>query len=231
MASNYDLSADDDCEGCCTYPTLVVSIGHFYNGEQFSLGDTLTTAAGEDFIFLNYVYVLSGFSLHNTDGQIGIIDSVALTGNGGSLPDDFTLVKKSAFNNRIGSFIYEGEVTGLKFALGLPPILSETRIASEAHKLNNNADSLNSMGNYLIHRIQVAHGVDFQDTINYEIPMRKGRQFYQFVFDNAFATRGRDLEIQLSADYAKWFRNFNFSDDKAVIEEEIFLNDADFIFF
>jgi len=63
-ATNYDLRADEACpDDCCTYPTFSLDVERFWGEQAFSLTDTFTDGALNEFRIIRFRFYLSELEL------------------------------------------------------------------------------------------------------------------------------------------------------------------------
>lgn len=226
-ATNYSITGDNDCEACCQYPDLKLSIFHENADTTFRLKDTITNDLGQQISLLDFVYLLSDFTIITDDGAFEVLDSISLDVDDGVVytKDDIIRVSRNNFTFELGIIIFDGSTSELSFQAGLSNLLNENRFTSEInnHPLTNDPDSLfqSDKDTYVFQRIQVAQGVDFLDTVIYDIETTADISF-PFNFESI---RGEDKTMIIEAQYDMWFDGIDFEImDKAEIETRIGLN-------
>lgn len=229
LASNYDVKADNPCKDCCRYPSLILAIAHLYKGESFTAEDTLTNDLDQQFKLLDFSYIVSDIAVETPDGDVHVLDSIRLEDET-YIYDDIVLVTPDLFTQDAGNIRYEGEITGVRLSYGLPKI-NDTKVVSSNHLLNQTTDSLYQEDAYVIHRLLVAAGNEFSDTLLLEVKNTAGFHPFNITPDAPiFALRGRSLQLTLESEYFQWFRDVNFEASKSEIESKIFDNSTTFIF-
>ena len=232
-ATNYAITADNDCVDCCTYPELSLSIFHESMDTTFNLGDTITNDIGQDFVLLSFVYLLSDFKVFTMDSFYEVSNTVNLLGEDGvelTVKDDIIRVSRSTFTYELGTIIFNSTAVGLSFKIGLSTELNENRFSEEisGHPLTTDPDSLyqEDTDSYVFQRIQVAQGEGFLDTVIYDVITETDVLFDIDVVSN----RGEDKGLIIEAQYDEWFSEIDFETmDKTAIEEKIASN-SKFIF-
>lgn len=223
-ATNYSISGDSDCESCCEYPDLKLSIFHENADTTFNLKDTITNDLGQQISLLDFVYLLSDFEIKVSDSSYEVIDSVSLNVNDGIdyVKDDVIRVSRDAFTFDLGTIIFDGNITEITFRTGLHNLLNENRFTNEIddHPLTTDPDTLfqEDTGTYVFQRIKIAQGTSFLDTITYNVTTAYDISF-PIIFESI---RGTDKTIIIEAQYDKWFEGIDFSlSSHSEIQEKI----------
>ncbi len=227
-ATNYSIVGDRDCDDCCVYPTIKLSVFHQNGDTTLFLDDTLVNNLGQEYSIVKYAYFLSDFKMTTVDGQsYEVEDSIQLNDANGTLfvKDDVIRVRRDGFSYIFGTVIFDGEVSELSFKLGLPEVLDENRFTSEvsSHPLTNDPDSLfrDVEGDYVFQRIQIAQGIEFKDTVIYDV-VGQGAVQDIIVPVSYISERGKDKTIIIEARYNIWFEDVDFINmSKEDIETEI----------
>lgn len=224
-STNYAISADNPCDDCCVYPVVKLSIFHQSADTTFFLNDTLTNALGQEYAIIKYAYLLSDFRLTLSDGEIvQMQDSIQLNTATGTqyVRDDVIRVRRDLFTSTLGTAIFDIEGVGIDFLVGLRTELNKNEFTSAitGHPLTNDPDSLyrSVTDGYTFQRIQVAQGIDFRDTVIYDI---YGEDAIRVSFPVDFSSlRGTDKSIIIEARYDEWFFDVDFETmSKSEIED------------
>ena len=237
-STNYSIVGDRDCEDCCVYPTIKLSVFH-QNGDTtlfLDNNDTLINNLGQEYSIVKYVYFLSDFKMETPDGPVEVQDSIQLDIPDGTIhtKDDVIRVRRDGFSYVFGTIIFDGEVSEVSFKLGLPELLNTNRFTSEvpSHPLTNDPDSLfrDTEGDYVFQRIQIAQGVDFRDTVIYDIVGQNTVQ--EIVVPLSYVSeRGKDKTLIIEARYDIWFEDVDFIQmNKEEIETQIMENSSTMFF-
>ena len=122
-AKNYNVTADNDCSGCCQLPQVRIVFTYLYNGNSFNLGDTLSS--GSELIKLNdFHFYLSNISVVNDAGaNIYLEDSVRIEETNGNVyfvGDDYRYFDRQRFSANLDGLRYSGTLTSLEFDVGIP---------------------------------------------------------------------------------------------------------------
>lgn len=214
-STNYSITGDRDCDDCCVYPTIKLSIFHQYNDTTFFLKDTLVNNLGQKYSIVDFVYLLSDFKMQS-DGEIfEVSDSIELEVSSGTeyTKDDVIRVSRATFSYNFGTVIFEGAGENLSFKVGLPAILNENRFNStvSGHPLTSDGDSLfrEVENDYVFQRVQIAQGDEFLDTVIYDVVGQTAVQDVSIpVMYDSF--KGKDKTIIIEARYNFWFDEVDF---------------------
>ena len=124
-ATNYNVTAEVQCETCCTYPNLAIDFRAHFDGEPLSLNQFIyENEFGETYGIVSGRFMLSNFLLIDSEGKdFRIRDSVLLsTTESDSLFFRKDFVYISDLSNRIynmGLFPVQNEYKNIGFNLGL----------------------------------------------------------------------------------------------------------------
>ncbi|HOY03853.1 MAG TPA: hypothetical protein PLO67_00550 [Saprospiraceae bacterium] len=150
-ATNFDASADKDCD-CCTYPDLQIGVSQHYDTQLYIENNVYVASDGHPFILKNVSFYLSDFQLFQNGTEYVVSDTAGLytfsqVGNDTLreiFTDDFILVRRVPLINVAGSFRNDGIFDKIQFRLGLDDNAQRV-IPSRApagHPLRTQADSL-----------------------------------------------------------------------------------------
>jgi len=228
-ATNYSIIADDDCDDCCTYPTIKLSVFHQYKDTTLFLEDTLVNNLGQEYAIIKYVYFLSDFRMQTEDGEIHeVSDSIQINVENGTqyVKDDIIRVSRSVFSYNLGTVIFDGLGEELSFKVGVPEKLNEDNFTSpvSGHPLTSDPDSMYMETEYVFQRVLVAKGEEFKDTVVYDIKGSSNLQEVSVLFpDEKYESlRGIDKTIIIEALHNKWFDEVDFEVmSKEQIEEQM----------
>ena len=75
-AENFDLNAELPCDGCCTYPSMGLTLTQKWNEENYSNADTLYDINDQPYKIEDLRYFLTTWSWTNTEGELFTVDSI-----------------------------------------------------------------------------------------------------------------------------------------------------------
>lgn len=212
-AENFNLNAEQSCDGCCLYPSLALSLTQKWGDRNFALTDTLLDILGHPYRISGLVYFLSDWTWVDGQGISYHVDSVSATCLDGDLtysPDNL-LVDTEHFNYTMGLTRQAPVIDSLRFVFGLTQDLScldadntgtPLELTDQSPLWNPQSGKLESMR--LI--IQTDTAVESFDTIFISDEVITTLA-YPFEF-----TPGEDSQFKLTVDYSLWFKDVNTAD-------------------
>lgn len=239
QATNYDVSSDDPCTDCCTFPSLTLAFQHivetdadtsflrygvFYPNE----GTSVTT---DSVMFDQASFFISNILLKKLDGTtVGVDDTLALEFSSGdpvTISDNFAKLDRAIVSSRnVGTVITEGVFDSIQFTLGLEDFLQPKEITStlpSGHPLDSSNDSINYeigtgyIPNRLIVRydtITVLDSLDFRFFTPLPITLP--------LSEPLTVVRGNNIKLTLKLNYMDWFRMVDLANaSPQTIEEGI----------
>lgn len=218
LAANYDVGADNDCDQCCTYPKIRLTIDHLWSGEKFVFGDTLINDNGNQIVFSDQKMYLSNFKYILDDGaQVGNRDSVNLKIGNDSLnyARDIALVLKNQPSVSLHSYRSEGMLDKVSFRLGIDNTFDDIdEVQADKYSPLDFSNNMRESGSYLSFKLTLIHGPTLTDTVSYSIP-----EDYDFNMTKSIEIlKGRDLSIPIAINYDLWLKDIDFIvDDKDTI--------------
>ena len=252
-ATNFDASADEQCESCCTFPELKISIFHAIETQTATLQDTCVffsadstfTFDSSSFQITDFLFYLSDFRLTTSTGeitrvsdtiQLNILDNaITLVEIDTTVIDDFVLIKRSSFNYTIGEFIAPGDYEKIEFKVGLDPRLNTTDpdTLSITHPLSSSQDMHTGArgSGYILQKFGVIRDtLTLPDDFVYDI-VDPFSNTVEISLDYSFSlSPGFDASIPLKVNYSRWLSGIDFvTDDEVTIKSKIVSNTAEAI--
>lgn len=232
-STNYSIAGDRNCEDCCVYPTIKLSVFHQYGDTTLFLEDTLINNLGQEYSIIKYAYFLSDFKMLSTEGvEYEVQDSIELDVDTGTelIKDDVIRVRRDGFSYTYGTIIFDGLGEQLSFAIGLSELLNNNRFttAISGHPLTTDPDSLfrEEEGDYVFQRVQLAQGEEFKDTVIYDIVGESALQEVSIPVEYE-SLRGKDKTVIIEARYNMWFDEVDFNTmSKEEIEVQMAIKSA-----
>lgn len=224
-ATNFDASADKDCEmPCCIYPKLRMGVNQHYDSLSYVENTRYRNASGQWFVLRNVSFYLSDFQLFQQGVEHIVSDTVGLF----TLPptgtdtlreiftDDFVLVRRVPLVNEVGTFRTDGNFENLRFRLGLDDQAQQVvpSRAPAGHPLRPQGDSLwhgHSEG-FVFMQVIVARDT-FPGTVSDTISLKKA-DIGNFVFDVTGAFKhetGYNFDLILDVDHAQLLRGIDWT--------------------
>ena len=216
-ATNYNVSADDSCSDCCTYPKMFLEVFHKYDSLNFSF-DSTYMIAGDTIRFKQVIFYLSDFRLVNGTDSIETVETIDLDIIGDDVvtfKDDFTLVSRSvsSFSYNVGEIKGTGEFNTLKFSVGLvgKSEFANAEAVIDGHPLSLTSDTLWTYPEgYVFNRVIVIPDTSKLMEVR-QIDLKGDGDLVEL--ELAFSidlNLGFDAKIPLRIDYKKWFSDIDF---------------------
>jgi hypothetical protein len=251
-ATNYNASADEPCDDCCSFPNLNLKITYTVT-TQGTFGEDSIVNHSASFTFNNLAdnffqidgmeFYLSDFQLVMSDGSIAEVvdemtfmiydDAILQTSKDTTVKDDFVLIKRSSPNYTIGEFRRPGTYVELRFRVGIDERLSsiDTDTLASSHPLSSDN---------LMHFEMRDSGFVYQEFSLVKDTLTNSTEIevYQIGKETANSVQvilpffvelepGFDMEIPLKVNYSTWLKDINFAvDDIETIKTTIVSNAA-----
>ena len=123
LSPDYNLSADDACDDCCTYPYLQLRIFHMLGDSTYSRDSLIINAAGQEYKMTSAQIFLNDFDLTFTDGQVLNVIERSIFANADEeqeeLVDDHVLFTSSNSLIKAGTIRENGAVESVGFTMGV----------------------------------------------------------------------------------------------------------------
>jgi len=252
-ATNFDASADEDCDDCCRYPQLQLSISHNITTTGVLQTDTCVNFTGStnltndniNYYQLNDVsFYVSDFQLIMSNGDTAkvddtitlmIYDNIFTQENKDTLVSNgFELIKRNVFSYDIGEFRTAGTFASLQFRVGIEKRLNTTDVdtLAETHPLSstNEMHSGDRGGGFILQKFVIDKDTSVatsnMDTILIDQLFVNSIPI-ELDFPETFLP-GFNVEIPLKVNYSKWLQGINFvTDTPAEIKTKIVSNTAE----
>lgn len=224
FSRNYSLTADKECEDCCTYPSFTLSTQYLYGEEAIDTSLYYQNSTDSYFKLRSFYLVLSEFAL------IGDTDSYQLMSKteDKDVSDDLVGLRYRSSSNVPGNISIEDSIRSIDFKIGIPQAIDNPNNADldysvlEFLKDSSYVDSIENR----FYKMVV--GVEVDSFTNHEILIGIDDLEEQFGSNvTAGTTRGNSLSIQLLIDFNRLFSGVSFqeanveSDAKALLKQNI----------
>ncbi len=245
-AVNYDVSADDPCGECCTFPTISLSMQYLVEWPEDTVAmrygtyyPAMNAISGDSFLLDRSRFFISNVKLVREDGtEVTVIDTLQLSfanGTARTISNSFAKMDRDIFSaSEIGTHKTDGVFNEVKFTLGLEEFLQQNEITSglpTGHPLDNSTDTIiyeegsGFIPNLLILRYDTANIKDstefrFFDPIPINLPLA-----------NPFMVeKGLNIKLTLKTDYSDWFAGVDFKNDSYVTIQQKIKNNLSNVF-
>ena len=226
LASNYDVSADDACSDCCTFPKLKLEITHQVNDSAYSSQAIYTNDFGQEFKILDVRYYVHGFELFNKDtGKKVIIETIKNQDSTLIIPDDIKIYRSVDASVEIGSIKDYGSYDSLTFYLGLKDeILTNDFInLPSTHVLLANNRLKNAEGDYTHFTVRIEAVDSLIGIRNFQVSGLGVSEPYT-VKTPITTIKGDAPIFKIKANYGMLFKDIDIKDSTDVIENALKLN-------
>lgn len=228
-AVNYQVDADNPCDGCCKYPVLRVNFQHKIvlpdTTENLAYGKPYSDGAGNRFYLKRIRFYLSDFRLLRADGEeVGVESEVELrivqpAGDTvrEKVENNFALVNPGDFRQKsIGAFRSSGAFNRVRFTIGLSDKAQEalpTGLPAD-HPLSVTDLYRESDHSRLYNRIELYRVPSPSDTLYQDLQLAgaENRRTVELPV-SFFLDPGFNPKIVLRVDYLSWFQNVDLVRD------------------
>lgn len=244
-ATNFDLDADESCDGCCVYPTLKVSFTHRWltpdEAQPLRLSPSwYTDGLGQPFRIKSIRYYWSDLALITADGlERRPTDSIEMrivnTPGDTSLyllPDNFVLADAASSTRReLGTFPYVTSFTQLNAYFGVidPANQAVPTSLPQRHPLapQLGGQYLDSQQGYLFAKIELYRDTVPSDTIPITVNISGPANRFALSLNlpgTLSNARGFNSLLNIQTNYASWFSGVNVRGDLTQLQQAIFNN-------
>ncbi|MFK8009975.1 MAG: MbnP family protein [Saprospiraceae bacterium] len=252
-ATNYNASADEPCDDCCTFPNLNLKITHSIT-TQGTLGQDSVINHSADSTFNNVddnffqikgmEFYLSDFQLVMLDGSVAEVedemtfmiyeDAISQISKDTTVKDDFVLVTRNSFNYTIGEFRKPGIFTELRFTVGIDEKLSSIDVDTLASSHPLSSENLMHFGTrdsgfvYQEFSLVADTSTNSTEVEVYQMGKETTNSIQLSFLLTGELEPGFDAEIPLRVNYSTWLKGINFaSNDIETIKSIIVSNTAE----
>jgi len=220
-ATNYDVTADENCTDCCTFPTLNLSLRHVINlvdttvffryDSMYPVPENLT----DSFSIERIRYFLSDVRLVKSDGEeVRVRDSINVDIDGQMIliEDSFVKADRDLFRTvEIGTVITQGNFNRLRFRVGLIEDhlgIDPNSVPAESQLFVEN-DTLLFIDTLNIGYLSglIVYNTPMNDPDSTVVQFFNQTEEIEVIFDEVIELDpGFDFDLTLQVDYLEWFR-------------------------
>ena len=224
FSSNYDLSADKECDGCCTYPNFALSTQYLYGEDAIDSSIYYNILPDSYFKLRSFYMVLSEFKFYGDLTDYSLISKL----ENKSVSDDLVGIRFKNASNVPGTISIEDSIRTIDFSIGIPETLDNPLnpdLDYSVLEFLQDSSYLDSVENRF-YKMVVELEVDSFTNELIEI----GLDELDFEFTSnvkAGTSRGNSLSIQLLIDFERLFSGIQFQDSnvmqdaKAILRQNI----------
>jgi hypothetical protein len=229
-AKNYDVSSDNSCDDCCTYPNIVVTMDHLWADSTFLFGDTLSNDTGTSVVLLDQKIHLSNWNYNIASGGEFIkLDSIQLTKGESviNIDKDILLIRKNQASATNHTYKGEGQLTSFNFTYGVADQLDGlSLLEAEIYDVLQYDNFMRADNKYQSAWFQLAVGEGYKDTIGIFLE----QDIALTVTSDAIIDLGENLSINIGFDYDVLFSGIDFqTSNKTTIRNMMIENQTNWI--
>lgn len=225
-ATNFDPTADNPCDNCCSYPNLVIRCTHVAGSGKFSDKPKFADVNGDSFSVEQVRFVISDVSLELSDGSvINITDTVQYIEDTDTtlLPDSYAVLSTGIFDATVGTLPAQGTFTKLHFKVGVVPDWIWPGGFPTGHPIAD-ATLYDQTFGYRYNTLTI-NRFDPEETTSFVLLTPDYLVDVTVPFGTPVeAKEGYDTTVKLKIDHQKWFTGIDLSASNAEILDLIFQN-------
>lgn len=218
LANNYDVSADDGCETCCVFPSIVIDITHEVNGVKYRADSLLKNDLDQYYLISDVRFYISDFELTKLDNsKPTIIEQICTSDKTYCPADDVKLIRATTPQIKIGTVKNYGDFKDFGFFLGLDTNFTNKTFVGlpNTHPLAKASKLVNANGAFIDFSFNVSKFKILTDTTrmlektdNYRLSL--GGQPIPFAKGQSLTTRkGENINFALKIDYGSLLQGIN----------------------
>jgi len=206
ISVNYDLTADDQCESCCTYPKIGININHWWGDETLSTDSFYINGMRQSFRIIDVAFLVHDFELTQSGIVLSTSDSIDITCGISSeyISDSYRELSLQQRNASLSEFRSSGAYDQFNFSLGMSDCVQSAELSlldedSETYSILN--DSQNDNGSYTSISFKLVPAttedtliIDFRDASSIAIQLQSPLGH----------DRGDNLIVPIVVDYSVW---------------------------
>lgn len=212
-ATNFDPTADDPCDNCCTYPNLVIRCTHMAGSVKFTDLPKFADINNDSFSIEQVRLVISDVTLVRDDGSsINITDTVTYVEGTDTtlLPDSYAILSTGIFDATVGTLPAEGTFVKLRFKVGVVPDGIWPGGFPTGHPLTD-ATLYDQTFGFRYNTLTI-NRFDPEATTNYILLTPGYLAEVEVPFTTPLDAReGYDTIVKLKIDHQKWFTGIDLS--------------------
>ncbi len=210
-ASNFDISADINCNDCCTEPKFSFNLNWIYNQETLNQDSFYTNVNNQTYRILNARFLMNRFKVWNIEQDtLKKLDTTIIKDR--IYVDDFKFVTKTIQSNSIATVRDITYVDSISFYFGLESALLDTSIITKDN--GEIATALDNLYDYdvdslALFKIDLVIDSAKTDTFSFSY-FGEGEAFYKERFNlTQDLSEGVNKTINIDIDLKTWFDDVN----------------------
>lgn len=210
-STNYDVTADNPCDDCCTSPQVKLNLRIIVDSLSFNTNTWYAYVPNDTLAIKKLEFDISNVHVINEDGDIYQTKDSVIIGEE-LFPNDLYFFNSSPRTIDIASFEYVGLLKELNFELGIPEEVQDTLDKTTFATLNQVRDSLWSETDMFLSKLRFEYIL--KDSVDRDPLYLEdlSNELVSLEIDtlSIYAT---DLTITVNFDLAKWWDGIDFTND------------------
>ena len=226
-AANYDVSADDACFDCCTFPALTLKLEHKLGDSTYSNRDTLINDLGQLYVIEDVRYYLSNVHIYQDGQPLGIRQHIATEDNLLIISDDMKIIKSSDKEVTFGTVKAFGTFDSLGCNFGMSELMTENTFVNLTtdHVLQPLVKLKNKENKQAYLTMKYKRITPVADTVSQIIAVTQRPDFPAIVLKKTIKTIiGNPMIYTIKADYKVLLQDQNLSLSADTLSSLIFGN-------
>ncbi|MBK9734987.1 MAG: hypothetical protein IPO92_08485 [Saprospiraceae bacterium] len=227
LATNFDVSADNACNKCCIYPSLMLNIKQMSGDSVYRSDSTLINDIGQKYKISDVRFYVSSFELFKKEQIIKINEYISNQDQSIYIPDDMKIYRSVDKNITIGTIKNAGTFDSLTFYIGLSETMLNTKFTNLPSKhvldLLNALTKNSNLALFTAKIVRIKSEVSgFIRDSTLSISVLASGQSKRIKLKMPLTTKkGENLMFTVTADYFKIFQNLDLSQSIEVLENKV----------
>jgi len=227
IASNFDVSADDNCDDCCKYPQLILNIRHMAGDSTFSTQNIYTNDLNQSYQLSDIRFYLSAFKIFksNESNIYQVIETISNADKSVTISDDIKICRIADNTITIGSVKTFGTTDSISFNVGLNSDISNTEFVDlpSSHVLLNLNKLKDENNQTCLATVKFTKFNPPSETLN--LCLTDPGSATKIAIDSTiFTAKGENIIYTIYTDYLQLFKNVNLDTSVTEIEKQVSKN-------
>lgn len=217
-AANYDVTSDDSCSDCCTYPSLTLRFTHLLGDSLFTKKDTITNDLGQTYLLEDVRFYLSDVDIYQEGMPLSIRQYIATDDNQIIINDDMKIIKSTDSIVNFGTVRAFGTFDSLTCHFGLSEVMTNTAFVNlpSSHILQPLVRLKDKTDQQAYLTMKYKRITPVKDTVSQIISVTQRPDFPTIILKKVIQTvKGNPMIVGIKVDYKVLLQNqdLNFSAD------------------
>lgn len=231
-AANYDVSSDDACTDCCTFPSLTMRFTQLLGDSLFAKIDTITNDLGQMYIVEDVRFYLSDIAIYQEGNPLIIRQHIATEDNQTIIKNDMKIIKSSDGDVSFGTIRAFGTFDSLTCHFGLSEVMTNTTFVNlpSNHVLQPLVRLKDNAGQQAYLTMKYKRISPVRDTVSQIISVTQKPDFPPITLRKPVqSVRGNPIIFDVKADYKVLLQNQNLNMSADSLSKMIYPNMAKII--